>query len=106
VSLYVASPLIAALSPGHCDINRLHLWSPIVTGNHLDRPEIIPNVAQTTGTVDVFDPGSDISGPTARRASACTDFHELKGKENKTNFHASTLYDKMDTYRTKCLQLT
>ena len=28
-------------------------------------------VAQTTGTVDVFDPRSGISGPTSRRASAC-----------------------------------
>ena len=27
----------------------------MATGNHLDRPEKIPKVAQTTGTVDVFD---------------------------------------------------
>jgi len=31
-------------------------------------PKKIPKVAQTTGTVDVFDPRSDISGPTSRRA--------------------------------------
>jgi len=30
----------------------------------LDRAEKIPKVAQTTGTVDVFDPCSGISGPT------------------------------------------
>ena len=29
--------------------------------------EKIPKVAQTTGTVDVFDPRSGISGPTSRR---------------------------------------
>ena len=37
-----------------------------LSGNHLDRDEKIPNVAQTTGTVDVFDPRSGISGPTSR----------------------------------------
>jgi len=31
---------------------------------------------QTTDTVDVFDPRSDISGPTSRRASACPNLHE------------------------------
>jgi hypothetical protein len=36
----------------------------------------IPKVAQTTGTVDVFDPPSGISGPTSRRTSACTNLHE------------------------------
>jgi hypothetical protein len=29
--------------------------SPIATGNRLDRTEKIPKVAQTTGTIDVFD---------------------------------------------------
>ena len=33
------------------------------TGNHLDVAEKVPKFAQTTGTVDVFDPHSDISGP-------------------------------------------
>ena len=56
---------------GNSDITRFRLWSPIATGNHLDRAEKIPKVAQTTGTVDVFDPRSGISGPTSRRASAC-----------------------------------
>jgi hypothetical protein len=106
VCRYVTIPLIAALSPVHCDINRFHLWSPIATRNHLDRPERIPNVAQTTGTVDVFDPRSGISGPTVRRASACPDIHEMKGKENKTNFRVSKLDEKIDTCSTKCLQLT
>ena len=56
VSCYAATPLIVALSPGHSDITRFRPWSPIATGNHLDRAEKIPKVAQTTGTTDVFDP--------------------------------------------------
>jgi len=56
VSRYAATPLIVALSPGHSDITRFRPWSPIATENHLDRAEEIPKVAQTTGTVDVFDP--------------------------------------------------
>ena len=73
---YVSIPLIVALSPGHSDITRFHPWSPIVTGNHLDRAEKIAKVAQTTGTVDVFDRRSGISGPTSRTASACPNLHE------------------------------
>jgi len=76
VSCYAATPLIAASSPGHSDITKFRPWSPIATGNHLDHVEKIPNVAQTTGTVDVFDPSSGISGPTSRRASACPNLHE------------------------------
>ena len=76
MSHYAATPLIVALSLGHSDITRLRPWSPIATGNHLDRAEIIPEIAQTTGAVDVFDPGSGISGPTSRRASACPNLHE------------------------------
>jgi len=76
VSSYAATPLIVALSPGHSDITRLPPWSPIATGNHLDRAEKIPKVPQTTGTVEVFDPRSGISGPTSRRASACPSLHE------------------------------
>jgi len=68
--------LIVALSPGHSDIARFRPWSPIATGNYLERAEKIPNVAQTTGTVDVFDPRSGISVPTLRRASACPNLHE------------------------------
>ena len=60
LSRYVASPLIVALSPGHSDITRFRPWSPIATANHLDRAEKIPNIAQATGTVDVFDPRSGI----------------------------------------------
>ena len=55
MSRYAVTPLIAALSPSHSDITRFRPWSPIATGNHLDRAEEIPNVAQTTETVDVFD---------------------------------------------------
>jgi len=76
VSRYAAIPMIVALSPGHSDITRFCPWSPIATGNHLDRAEKIPNVAQTTGTVDVFDLRPGISGPTSRRASACLNLHE------------------------------
>jgi len=77
VSRYAAIPLIVVLSPGHSDITRFRPWSPIATGNHLDRAEKIPNVAQTTGTIDVFDPRSGISVPTSRRAPACPNLHEL-----------------------------
>ena len=76
VSRYAATPLIVPLSPGHRDITRFLPWSPIATGNHLDRAEKIPKVAQTTGTVDVFDPRSGISGPTSRRASEYPNLHE------------------------------
>jgi len=68
VSRYAATQLIAALSPSHSDINRFRPWSPITTGNHLDRAEKIPKFAQTNDTVNVFDPRSGISGPTSRRA--------------------------------------
>ena len=54
MSRYAATPLIVSLSPGHSDITRFRPWSPIATGNHLDRAEKIPKVAQTTGTVDVL----------------------------------------------------
>jgi len=76
VSRYAAIPLIVALSPGHSNITRFRPWSLIATGNHLDRAEKIPKVAQTTVTVEVFDPRSGISGPTSRRASACPNLHE------------------------------
>ena len=69
VSRYAATPLIVALSPVHSDITRFRPWSPFATGNLLDRAEKIPKDAQTTGTVDVFDPRSSISGPISRRAS-------------------------------------
>jgi len=77
VSRYAATPMIVALSPGHSDITRFrpcHQSRP--TGNNLQSAEKIPKVAQTTGTVDVFDPRSGISGPTSRRASACPNLHE------------------------------
>jgi len=76
VSRVAATPLIVALSPGHSDITRFRPWSPIATGNHLDRAEKIPKIAQTTGTVDVLDPRSGISGPTSRRVFTCLNLHE------------------------------
>jgi len=75
VSCYAATPLIVALSPGHSDIAMFHPWSPIATGNHLDHAEKIPIVAHTTGTIEVFDLCSGISGPTLRRASTCPNLH-------------------------------
>ena len=76
MSRYAPPPLIVALSLGHSDITRFRPWSPIATGNHLDRVETIPKVAQTTGAVDVFDPRSGMSGPTSWRDSACSNLHE------------------------------
>ena len=67
---YAATLLIVDLFPGHSDITRFSPWPPIATGNLLDRAEKIPKFAQATGTVDVFDPRSGISGTTSRRASA------------------------------------
>jgi hypothetical protein len=55
--------MIVALSPGHSDITRFRPWSTIATGYHLDHAENISKSAQTTGTIDVFDPRSGISGP-------------------------------------------
>ena len=40
------------------------------------RAEKIPEVAQTTGTVEVFHPRSGISGPASRRAFTYPNFHE------------------------------
>ena len=80
MSRYVVTPLIVALFPGHSDITRFRPGSPIATGNHLDSAEKIRNVAQTTSTVDVFDPRSDISGPASRRASACPNL--MNGEPN------------------------
>jgi len=76
LSRYAATPLIVALSPSHSDITRFLPWSPMAAGNHLDRAKKNPKFAQTPGTVDVFNPLSGISGPTSRRASACTNLHE------------------------------
>jgi hypothetical protein len=60
VNSYAATPLMAAFSPGHCDITRIHLWSPIATGIYLDRPVKIPNFAKTTGTGEVLDKHSGV----------------------------------------------
>ena len=76
MSCYAATPLVVALSLGQSDITRFRPWSPIMTGNHVDHAEKIPEVVQTTGTVDVFDPRSGILGPTSRRASSCPNLLE------------------------------
>ena len=44
MSRYATTPMIVALSPGHGDITTFHPWSPIATGNLLDRDEKIPNL--------------------------------------------------------------
>jgi len=73
---YATTPLIVAMSPGRSDVTRFRSWSPVSTGNNLDRAEKISKVAQTRDTVEVFDSRSDISGPTSRRASSCSNLHE------------------------------
>jgi len=76
VSRYAATPLIVALSLSRSDMTRFRAWPPIATGNKLERAEKIPTVAQTTSTVDFFDPRSGISGPISWRASARPDVNE------------------------------
>jgi len=44
MSRYAAISLIIALSPSHSDITRFRPWTPIATGNHLDRAEKIPKL--------------------------------------------------------------
>jgi len=39
LSRYAATPLIVALSPDNSDKTSFHPWSPIATGNHMDRAE-------------------------------------------------------------------
>ena len=68
--------MTVALFPSHSDITRFRLWSPLETGNHSDRAEKIPKFAETTGTVDIFDPRSGISGLASWGASACPNLHE------------------------------
>ena len=76
MSQYATTPLIVTLSLANSDITRFRPLSPIATGNHLDRAKKIPKVAQTTGTIDVFNLHSGISVPTSRRVSACPNLHE------------------------------
>jgi len=76
VSHYATIPLIVALSPRHSDITRFRPRSPFATADNLDHAKKIPKVAQMTGTVNVFDPHSGISGPTSQRVSAHPNLHE------------------------------
>jgi hypothetical protein len=43
-SRYAATPMIITLSPGHSKITKLRTWTPIETGNPLDRAEKIENL--------------------------------------------------------------
>jgi hypothetical protein len=55
--------MIVAFSQGHSDINRFRPWSPIATGQEIiwiAQNAKIPEVTQTTETVDEFDLRSDI----------------------------------------------
>jgi hypothetical protein len=55
------------LSAGHSDITRFRHGRQSLQEIILIAPnEKIPKVAQTTGTLDIFDPHSGISGPTFR----------------------------------------
>ena len=78
MSRYGATSFSVTLSPGHRDITRFRPWSPIAPRQEIiwTAPKKIPNVAQTTGAVDVFDPPSGFSGPILRRVSACPNLHE------------------------------
>jgi len=71
-----ATQLIAAFSPGHWDLTRFHLWSPIATGNYLDRLKRIQIFAQTSGTADVCGPRSGIWGHIYRRSSEFPNLHK------------------------------
>ena len=51
-----------------------------------------PKIAQTTGTVDVSDPRSGISGPTSRRASACPNLREWWIKPAQLRFPVAQLF--------------
>ena len=77
VSRSAFTPLTFALSPSHSEITRLRPWSPNATGNYLFSAEKIPNLPHTSGTVDICDLRSGISGNTSRRASSCPNLHEL-----------------------------
>ena len=61
MSRYDATTLIVALSPSHSDITRFRTWSPIDRKSFESRRKN-SKFAQTTDTVDVFDPRLDISG--------------------------------------------
>ena len=70
MSRYAAIPLTVNLSPGHSDITRFR--DRKLFGSRRKNVKIV----QATGTIEVFDPRSGISGPTSLRASACSNIHE------------------------------
>ena len=74
---YATTPLIVALPAGHSAITRFRPWPQNTTGIHFKCAGLKnPKVAQTTGTVDVFDPRSGISGLTSWKVFACPNLHE------------------------------
>jgi len=60
VSRNAATPFTVALSPGHSYITNFRSLSQNATGNHLDRAEKVPNIAQTSGNFEFFVPRSDM----------------------------------------------
>ena len=74
-SRYAATTVIVALSRSHSDITRFRPWSTVATDIIWIAPKK-SKFAQTTGTVEAFDPRSGISGPISRRATACPNLHE------------------------------
>ena len=76
VSRYAVIPLIVALSPGHNDITRFRFMVTNRDRKSFGSRRKKSKIAQTNGTVGVFDPRSGISGPISQRASACPDLHE------------------------------
>ena len=54
VTRYAATPLIVVLYSVYSDITRFRPWSPIATGNHLDRAEKIPNLLRRLAPLTFF----------------------------------------------------
>jgi hypothetical protein len=77
VSRYAAIPLIVTLYPGHSDITTFRPWSPIATGNHLDRDKR-KNYESCSNDWHgwCFRCGVRHFGATWRRGSACPNLHE------------------------------
>jgi hypothetical protein len=77
VSRYAATPLIVTLSPGHSDITKFRLWSPIVRSNDLDRAEKIPKILlRRMAPFTFFIRVQAFRDPTSLRASSCPNLRE------------------------------